>query len=424
MNGMKIHKITARQILDSRANPTVEASVILENGAVGIACTPSGASTGKQEACELRDGGFAFGGKGVSKAVRHVEEKIAPELKGSCVLHQRKLDTIMMEIDGTEQKERLGANAILAVSLACARAAAGALRQPLFRYLGGIYGVTLPVPMMNILNGGAHAGNNLDFQEFMVQPVGAESFSQCLQMGTEIYHALGKLLKEQNLATTVGDEGGYAPNLEDEEQALSLLVCAAERAGYHPGEQVKIAIDAAVSDWYQEGVYRLPKRGVEKSREEMISWFRSLTSRYPIASIEDPLAEEDFEGFQAITQQMPGMQIVGDDLFVTNPKRLAKGIDMGCANAVLIKPNQIGTLSETLDTIRIAQKAGYRTILSHRSGETEDTTIADLAVAVNAGQIKTGAPARSERVSKYNRLLRIESALGEAAVFPGSQLFS
>ncbi len=420
MEKLKIQHVCGRQIFDSRATPTVEACVTLENGVSASASVPSGASTGRFEACELRDNEKEYNGKGVSKAVNHINHTIREALTGECIFCQQAIDSKMIAADATENKSALGANAILAVSLACAKAAAESLNLPLYRYLGGIHGITLPVPMMNILNGGAHASNNVDIQEFMIMPVGANSFRDAMRMGTEIYIQLGKTLKERGLSTTVGDEGGYAPNLADDEQALALLVEAIERSGYQPGDDVRIALDAATSDWYHDGAYLVPKKQVQMSREEMISYFEKLAAKYPIISIEDPLAEDDFEGFAEITKRIGDkVQIVGDDLFVTNPQRLHKGIEMKSANTILIKPNQIGSLSETLETVRLAKEHGYHTILSHRSGETEDTSIADIAVALNAGQIKTGAPARTDRVCKYNRLLKIEELLGGAAYYPG-----
>lgn len=420
MEKLKIKHVCGRQIFDSRATPTVEACVTLENGVCASASVPSGASTGRFEACELRDNEKEYNGKGVSKAVNHVNHTINEALTGESVFCQHAIDRKMLATDATENKSCLGANAILAVSLACAKAAAESLKLPLYRYLGGVNGVTLPVPMMNILNGGAHASNNVDIQEFMIMPVGANSFRDAMRIGTEIYIQLGQTLKERGLSTTVGDEGGYAPNLADDEQALALLVEAIERAGFRPGDDVRIALDAATSDWYQEGSYLVPKKQVRMTREEMIAYFEKLVAKYPIISIEDPLAEDDFEGFAEITARLgKKVQIVGDDLFVTNPQRLSKGIEMKSANTILIKPNQVGSLSETLETVRLAKDNGYHTILSHRSGETEDTSIADIAVALNAGQIKTGAPARTDRVCKYNRLLKIEELLGGAAYYPG-----
>lgn len=416
---MRIAAVRGRQIFDSRGTPTVEAEVYLENGAAAVASVPSGASTGRHEAVELRDGDpAAYGGKSVLKAVRAVNQDLNEALHGLPANDQAAVDDAILRADGTDNKSRLGANATLAVSLACARAAAAAHGLEFYRYLGGAGGVTLPVPMMNILNGGAHADNNVDIQEFMIVPLGAGSFCHAMKMGTEIYAALKAALKSRGLATAVGDEGGFAPILRDDEQALELLVEAIESAGYRPGADVAIAMDAAASEWTQGDGYRLPKNGQSLTREALIAHFADLAGRFPIFSIEDPLGEDDFEGFAHITEQLGAqVQIVGDDLFVTNPARLEQGIRSRSANAVLVKPNQIGTLSETIRTVRLAQQHGYRTILSHRSGETEDTSIADIAVALNAGQIKTGAPARTDRVCKYNRLLKIEQTLGMAAVY-------
>ncbi len=416
---MRIAAVRGRQIFDSRGTPTVEAEVYLENGAAAVASVPSGASTGRHEAVELRDGDpAAYGGKSVLKAVRAVNQDLNEALHGLPANDQAAVDDAILRADGTDNKSRLGANATLAVSLACARAAAAAHGLEFYRYLGGAGGVTLPVPMMNILNGGAHADNNVDIQEFMIVPLGAGSFCHAMKMGTEIYAALKAALKSRGLATAVGDEGGFAPSLRDDEQALELLVEAIESAGYRPGADVAIAMDAAASEWTQDDGYRLPKNGQSLTREALIAHFADLAGRFPIFSIEDPLGEDDFEGFARITEQLGArVQIVGDDLFVTNPARLEQGIRSRSANAVLVKPNQIGTLSETIRTVRLAQQHGYRTILSHRSGETEDTSIADIAVALNAGQIKTGAPARTDRVCKYNRLLKIEQTLGMAAVY-------
>ena len=416
---MRIAAVRGRQIFDSRGTPTVEAKVYLENGAAAVASVPSGASTGRHEAVELRDGDpAAYGGKSVLKAVRAVNQDLNEALHGLPANDQAAVDDAILRADGTDNKSRLGANATLAVSLACARAAAAAHGLEFYRYLGGAGGVTLPVPMMNILNGGAHADNNVDIQEFMIVPLGAGSFCHAMKMGTEIYAALKAALKSRGLATAVGDEGGFAPSLRDDEQALELLVEAIESAGYRPGADVAIAMDAAASEWTQDDGYRLPKNGQSLTREALIAHFADLAGRFPIFSIEDPLGEDDFEGFARITEQLGArVQIVGDDLFVTNPARLEQGIRSRSANAVLVKPNQIGTLSETIRTVRLAQQHGYRTILSHRSGETEDTSIADIAVALNAGQIKTGAPARTDRVCKYNRLLKIEQTLGMAAVY-------
>ena len=416
---MRIAAVRGRQIFDSRGTPTVEAEVYLENGAAAVASVPSGASTGRHEAVELRDGDpAAYGGKSVLKAVRAVNQDLNEALHGLPANDQAAVDDAILRADGTDNKSRLGANATLAVSLACARAAAAAHGLEFYRYLGGAGGVTLPVPMMNILNGGAHADNNVDIQEFMIVPLGAGSFCHAMKMGTEIYAALKAALKSRGLATAVGDEGGFAPILRDDEQALELLVEAIESAGYRPGADVAIAMDAAASEWTQGDGYRLPKNGQSLTREALLAHFADLAGRFPIFSIEDPLGEDDFEGFARITEQLGArVQIVGDDLFVTNPARLEQGIRSRSANAVLVKPNQIGTLAETIRTVRLAQQHGYRTILSHRSGETEDTSIADIAVALNAGQIKTGAPARTDRVCKYNRLLKIEQTLGMAAVY-------
>lgn len=407
-----IDKVFGREIIDSRGNPTVEAEVGLSDGTYATASVPSGASTGAFEALELRDKDEKrYMGKGVKQAVENINKIIAPALCGDSPFDQCALDYKMIELDGTLNKEKLGANAILAVSLACAKAAAKHLRLPLFRYIGGTFAVTMPVPMMNILNGGAHASNNIDIQEFMIMPVGACCFSEGLRQCCEIYHTLGKILKENNMDTAVGDEGGYAPNLESDEEAIELIIKAIDLAGYST-DSIKIALDAASSEWYREGIYKLPKRKIELTSEKLTDYFDKLTKNYPIISIEDPLSEYDWEGWKSMTERMGDrVKLVGDDLFVTNTKRLKKGIEMGAANSILIKINQIGTLTETLDAIETAQKAGYNAIISHRSGETEDTTIADIAVAVNAGQIKTGAPCRTDRVCKYNRLLRIEGEL-------------
>lgn len=417
-----IKKVLGRQIYDSRGVPTVEATVILESGVAATAAVPSGASTGQYEACELRDQDDFFGGKGVQNAVANVNDRISQALEGESVFAQRDIDNTMCELDGTENKSNLGANAILAVSLACARAASFSADLPLYQYLGGVNACTLPTPMMNILNGGAHAGNNVDIQEFMIVPTGAESFEHAMKMGSEVYHCLKSILKNRGYSTAVGDEGGFAPDLENDEAALDLLVDAIIQSGYTPGRDIRIALDMATSEWAENEGYVMPKRRIRFSKEELIDYIISLIEKYPIISIEDPLGENDFEGFNMLAKKT-AIQIVGDDLFVTNPARLQHGIDKDAANAILIKPNQIGTLSETLETIRLAKNNGYRTIISHRSGETADSFIADLAVAVNAGQIKTGAPARSERVAKYNRLLQIEMALGDAAVYGGVQAF-
>ena len=420
-----ISKVSATMILDSRGFPTVQARVETEDGALGVAAVPSGASTGKYEAVEKRDGDETYGGKNVQGAVQSVNEEIADKLQGKSVFSQYEIDHAMIELDGTPNKENLGANATLAVSLACARAAAAARQCPLFRYIGGVNSCILPVPMMNILNGGAHASNALDFQEFMIMPVGADSFSSGLHMGVTVYHALKALLKDKHLSIAVGDEGGFAPELTDEREALQLLCDAIEGAGYTPGEDIVIALDAAASEWAQGDHYHLPKADKIMFKDELIEHYRRLCSEFPIRSIEDPLSEEDFDGFRQLTNHFAGkVQIVGDDLFVTNPLRLTHGIQSKSANAVLIKPNQVGTLSETMETVRLAGRHNYRSILSHRSGETEDTTIADLAVALGCGQIKTGAPARSERVCKYNRLLRIEQMLGESAQYHGQAVFA
>ncbi len=407
-----IEKVIGREIIDSRGNPTVEAEVGLSDGTYAKASVPSGASTGAFEAIELRDNDKSrYMGKGVTKAVENINKVIAPALCGDSPLDQCAIDNKMIELDGTLNKEKLGANAILAVSLACAKASAKYLGIPLYRYIGGTFAVRMPVPMMNILNGGAHASNNIDIQEFMIMPVGACCFSEGLRQCCEIYHTLGKILKENNMDTAVGDEGGYAPNLNSDEEAIEIIIKAIEQSGYNT-QNIKIALDCAASEWYTGGSYKLPKRGTELTSEQLINYFEDLSNRYPIISIEDPLSEYDWDGWKEITQRLgERLNLVGDDLFVTNTKRLKKGIEIGAGNSILIKINQIGTLTETLDAIQTAHKAGYKTIISHRSGETEDTTIADIAVAVNSGQIKTGAPCRTDRVSKYNRLLRIESSL-------------
>ncbi|HEU4944914.1 MAG TPA: phosphopyruvate hydratase [Solirubrobacterales bacterium] len=423
-----IASIHARQILDSRGNPTVEVEVTLESGARGLAAVPSGASTGEFEAVELRDGGDAWAGKGVSTAVANVNGEIAAALKGVDAADQASLDAKMIELDGTPNKGRLGANAILGVSLAAAKASAMLAGEPLFRYLAGLNGTAepnlLPVPMMNVLNGGAHADNSVDFQEFMIVPAGASSFSDCLRVGTEVFHALKKSLAAAGHATAVGDEGGFAPNLESNEAALQAVLTGVEAAGYEPGVDVFIALDPATSEVYEGGAYVLEHEGRSLSPEQMASYWEDACTRYPIVSIEDGMDEEDWDGWKLLTEKLgERVQLVGDDLFVTNPERLRRGIELGVGNSILVKVNQIGTLSETLEAIRIASEAGYTAVISHRSGETEDTTIADLAVATGAGQIKTGAPSRSDRVAKYNRLLRIEEELGSAARFPGLQAF-
>ena len=418
MGKVSIVKICGREILDSRGNPTVEATVMLSDGSVGMASVPSGASTGKYEAHELRDTTSArYQGKGVWDAVCNIHKIIHPALVGVSIYEQREIDTIMREIDGTESKSKLGANAILAVSMACARAAANSYHVPLFKYIGGVSAHRLPIPMMNILNGGAHASNNVDIQEFMIMPIGAHSFTDALRIGAEIYHALGGLLKKMGKSTAVGDEGGYAPSLDGDEDAIKLICEAIEAAGYDT-DTVKIALDAATSEWYTNGVYTLPKRGITMQTDSLIEYFADLAQKYPICSIEDGLDQSDFSGWTMLTNKIGDkVMLVGDDLFVTNTKRLNEGIRVGAANAILIKPNQIGTVSETMEVISKAKMSGYQFILSHRSGETEDTTIADLAVGMNSPFIKTGAPCRSERVAKYNRLLRIESCLNGSAVY-------
>ena len=423
-----IQNIIGREILDSRGNPTVEVEVILESGIIGRASVPSGASTGIYEAHELRDGDSnRYLGKGVSKAVENICSEIAPALMGKNVLEQTRIDEIMMDLDGTPSKSRLGANAILGVSLACARAAAASQGISLYRYVGGMNAKTLPVPMMNILNGGAHASNNVDIQEFMIMPISAGSWKEALRRCAEVFHTLKVILKENKIPVTgVGDEGGYAPMLKRDEDALSLIVAAIERAGYKPGADFMIAIDAASSEWYEEeqGIYRLPKAGKVLSKNQMVQMWKKLAEKYPIISLEDGMAETDWEGWKMLTKALgKQIQLVGDDLFVTNTQRLKQGIEMGIGNSILIKVNQIGTLTETLDAIAMANRAGYTAIISHRSGETEDTTIADLAVALNAGQIKSGAPSRSDRVAKYNQLLRIEEELGNQAQYPGKRAF-
>ena len=423
-----IASIHARQILDSRGNPTVEVEVTLESGASGLAAVPSGASTGEFEAVELRDGGAAWAGKGVSTAVANVNGEIAAALAGFEATDQAGLDAKMIELDGTPNKGRLGANALLGVSLAVAKAAAADAGQPLYAYLSGLYGgaapSVLPVPMMNVLNGGAHADNSVDFQEFMIVPAGAPSFSECLRVGAEVFHALKKTLSSAGHSTAGGDEGGFAPNLESNEAALQAVLAGIEAAGYSPGTDVFIALDPATSEVFEGGAYVLEHEGRSLSPEEMAGYWEDACSRYPIVSIEDGMDEEDWDGWKLLTEKLgERVQLVGDDLFVTNPERLRRGIELGVGNSILVKVNQIGTLSETLEAIRTAVEAGYTAVISHRSGETEDTTIADLAVATGAGQIKTGAPSRSDRVAKYNRLLRIEEELGDRAEFPGLQAF-
>ena len=414
--------VFAREILDSRGNPTVEAEVFLDDGAHGIAGVPSGASTGAHEAHELRDGGDRYGGKGVQKAVKNVNEEIADALAGIEADDQRLLDQAMIKLDGTDNKSRLGANAILGVSIAAAKAAAESAGLPLYRYIGGPNAHILPVPMMNIVNGGEHADSGVDVQEFMIAPLSAESFAEALRMGAEVYHSLKSVINAKGLSTGLGDEGGFAPSVDSTRAALDLIVEAIEKAGFKPGEDVALALDVASSEFFEDGVYKF--EGGEHSAEEMAKVYEELIAEYPIVSIEDPLQEDDWEGYANLTKTIGDkVQIVGDDFFVTNPERLARGIKENAANALLVKVNQIGTLTETFDAVDMAHRAGYRTMMSHRSGETEDTTIADLAVALGCGQIKTGAPARSERVAKYNQLLRIEEELGDAAVYAGRSAF-
>ena len=422
---MIIDGILAREVLDSRGNPTVEVEVFLADGTTGRAIVPSGASTGAFEAVELRDGEKdRFLGKGVQKAVENVEEIIAPELVGLNVLDQVAIDQIMIELDGTPNKGKLGANAILGVSLACAHAAANYLGMPLYRYIGGVSATNLPVPMMNILNGGAHADNNVDIQEFMVMPVGAESFREALRMGAEVFHSLKAVLKDRGLNTAVGDEGGFAPNLGSNEEAIQAIIEAIERAGYKPGEDAFIALDVAATELFKDGKYHLAGEGKVFDTDEMVAYYKDLAAKYPIISIEDALSEDEWDGWKKLTEAIGDkVQLVGDDLFVTNTERLSKGIERDIANSILIKVNQIGTLTETLSAIEMAKRAGYTAVISHRSGETEDTTIADLAVATNAGQIKTGAPSRTDRVAKYNQLLRIEEELDFTAEYPGRKAF-
>ena len=429
---LMIDSVYAREVLDSRGNPTVEVEVTVEGGFVGRAIVPSGASTGAFEAVELRDGDKTrYLGKGTTKAVDNVNDIIAPEIEGMNALDQTTIDKIMIELDGTENKGKLGANAILGVSLAVARAAAEALGLSLYEYIGGVNGKELPVPMMNILNGGKHADNSVNIQEFMIMPVGADSFKEALRMCAEVFHNLKSVLKEKGLATSVGDEGGFAPNLKEDEDALKVIVEAIEKAGYKPGDDFRIAIDAAATEMYdeakkkgEEGKYYFWKSDKMYTVDEMIEYWEKLANKYPIISLEDGLAEEDWDGWKKLTERLGSkIQLVGDDLFVTNTKRLEKGIKLGVSNSILIKLNQIGTLTETLDAIKMANRAGYTAIVSHRSGETEDTTIADLVVAVNAGQIKTGAPSRTDRVCKYNQLMRIEEELGEVAEFHGKDVF-
>ena len=416
-----IDHIIGRQVLDSRGNPTVEVEVFLESGAKGRAIVPSGASTGTFEAVELRDGGDAWNGKGVSQAVAHVNDEIYDALEGMEALDQRAVDAVLLDLDGTDNKARLGANAILGTSLAVAKAAADELELPLYRYVGGPNAHVLPVPMMNVVNGGAHADNTIDLQEFMVMPVGAASYGEALQWGVEIYHVLKKVLQDRGLSTGVGDEGGFAPDLGANEDAVRVLVEAIEKAGRTPGDEVAIALDPAASEIYKDGVYDLAGEGRKLSSEDFVAFWVDLCDRYPIVSIEDGMAEEDWDGWSLMTRELGGrIQLVGDDLFVTNVDRLSRGIQSSTANSILVKVNQLGSLTETLETVALATRSGYTAVMSHRSGETEDTTIADLAVATNCGQIKTGAPARSDRVAKYNQLLRIEEDLGPTAVYRGS----
>ena len=420
-----ITDVYAREILDSRGNPTVEVEIELEDGTVATAAVPSGASTGMFEAVELRDGvKERYLGKGVQKAVENVNEIIAQAIIGEEASDQVYIDELLISLDGTENKGNLGANAILGVSMAVARASAASAGLPLYQYVGGMNAKELPVPMMNILNGGAHADNNVDIQEFMIMPVGADDFSEALRMCAEVYHTLKKVLHDKGLASGVGDEGGFAPNLGSNEEALQVIVEAIEKAGYTPGEDMKLALDVASSEIYKDGKYELAGEGKVLTSEEMVAYYEYLVGKYPIVSIEDGLAEEDWDGWKVLTERLgKRIQLVGDDLFVTNTERLARGIEMGVANSILIKVNQIGTLTETLDAIELAKRAGYTCVISHRSGETEDTTIADIAVAVNAGQIKTGAPNRSERVAKYNQLLRIEDMLGSSSQYRGDDVF-
>ncbi len=425
----QIESIRGRQILDSRGNPTVEAEVVLQGGASGVAKVPSGASTGEFEAVELRDGGEEWGGKGVTRAVANINGEIAEALTGARAAEQAALDRTLIELDATPNKGRLGANAILGVSLAASKAAAADAQLPLYAYLADLYGggepEVLPVPMMNVLNGGAHADNSVDFQEFMVVPTGAASFAEAMRLGAETFHALKRSLAARELATGVGDEGGFAPDLDSNEDALAMLVAGIENAGYRPGEDLQIALDPATSELVGDGGYVLEHEGRTLSATELAGYWGEICSRYPVVSIEDGMGEEDWDGWKLLTEELGArVQLVGDDNFVTNPERLKRGIEQGVANSILIKVNQIGTLTETLDTVRMAQDAGYTTVISHRSGETEDTTIADLAVATGAGQIKTGAPSRSDRVAKYNRLLRIAEELGDRATYPGRAAFS
>ena len=417
-----IDDVGAREILDSRGNPTVEVEILLDDDTYAMAAVPSGASTGAFEAVELRDGGSRYGGRGVEKAVLAVIDEIGPHILGNEAFEQRLIDQMLIDLDGTPDKSRLGANAILGVSLAVARAAAKSQGLPLYRYVGGANAHVLPVPMLNILNGGAHADTNVDVQEFMIAPVGAATFAEALRWGAEVYHSLKGVLKARGLTTSVGDEGGFAPDLPANREAIDLILEAITKAGFTPGADIAIALDVAATEFYSDGAYTF--EGGTKTSDEMSSYYATLVADYPIVSIEDPLNEEDWDGWKSLTDALGGkVQLVGDDLFVTNPTRLARGIEAGCANAMLVKVNQIGTLTETLDAVELAHRSGYRNMMSHRSGETEDTTIADLAVATNCGQIKTGAPARSERVAKYNQLLRIEEELDDAARYAGRGAF-
>ena len=421
----QIEKVWAREVLDSRGNPTVEVEVTTAFGSKGRAIVPSGASTGQFEAVELRDGDKnRYLGKGVLQAVAHVNEELGPKLVGLEVTEQTNIDTYLIELDGSANKGNYGANALLGISLAVAHAAAAELDMPLYAYIGGTNSKTLPAPMMNILNGGKHADNTVDIQEFMVMPLGAPSFKEALRMGTEVFHSLKAVLKDRGLTTAVGDEGGFAPNLASNEEAFQVIVEAIEKAGYVPGKDIYLAIDVAATELYRDGLYHLEGEGTTKTADEMIAFYKEMVEKYPIISIEDGLDEEDWQGWKAMTEAIGDkVQLVGDDVFVTNTERLAKGIQAGCANSILIKVNQIGTLTETLDAIEMAKRAGYTAVISHRSGETEDTTIADIAVATNAGQIKTGAPSRTDRVAKYNQLLRIEEALGSSSCFLGREGF-
>ncbi|WP_457637950.1 phosphopyruvate hydratase [Oceanithermus sp.] len=419
-----IIEISAREVLDSRGNPTVEAEVVLEGGQIGHAMVPSGASTGVHEAVELRDGGPRYGGKGVLQAVTNVNERIAPELVGMNALDQEGIDRAMIELDGTPNKANLGANAILAVSLAVSRAAAEAVELPLFAYLGGVQAAVLPVPLMNVINGGKHADNRVDFQEFMLVPAGAPNFREALRYGVETFHALKGVLKKRGYNTNVGDEGGFAPDLKSNEEAVEVLLEAIQAAGYEPGKEISLALDPAASEFFKDGKYHLEAEGKVLSAAELVDYWADWIERYPIVSLEDGLAEDDWEGWKILTQKLGDkVQLVGDDIFVTNPERLKRGIEEGISNSILVKLNQIGTLTETLETVRLAHRNNFRTVISHRSGETEDAYIADFAVAVNAGQIKTGSASRSDRLAKYNQLLRIEDALGEAARFLGYDAF-